>query len=115
MQQCVKPLGDDVTELLVRCPARVGERIVRQLLGERSGGRKALFGGVAVEEQPILVVQVGEEVERHPAVHREHGPADEDPLLFADLPSRMTHDGVVGVILDRHPRRPVAVARRAEQ
>ena len=56
VQQCVKPLGYDVAELLVRCPAGVGERIVRQLLSERSGGGKAPFGGIAVEEQPILVV-----------------------------------------------------------
>src|SRR5262249_39436593 len=80
LKERVQPFSEYVAELLARGAARASERVVNELSRIDPGAAQVPVGGVPVKEEPVLIVDVGEETEGGGAVDGEHGAADEDIL-----------------------------------
>ncbi|MFD5829302.1 hypothetical protein [Lentzea sp. NPDC060358] len=113
VQEPEQPFGQDIAELLHAGPLDAVEGVVRILhryAGDRCGAQ--LF--VTKEEEPVLVVDVGEERRRgRSGVHRERTSTHEHVLNPAGRAISVADDRIVGVSVDvqAHPGVPIGQRR----
>lgn len=89
MEQAIKTLGHDVTELLPRGALRIGEWIVAELRRIPAVPAKPPRLGGMIEEEPVLVINLWEECEGFGAMDSEDRTTDEDILASTGFPMPM--------------------------